>query len=315
MMANGQIGLDSQASGQELITVVQLPVIVEQLHMVKAQIEAAVSEAISMECTEANLQVVKKKRTELRKAFDELEQRRKMAKDQVMAPYNAFESVYKECVTDVFLPGDRALKAAIDGIEDGIKQEKADKAKAYFDEYARSLGIDFLTWEQVGISVTKSVSGKRLNEQATACLDRVHEELELIKAQECADEILAEYKTNGCNVSGAVLVVKKRHEAVERERQRREAAEQARQQSAAAESEKRAILKEEQQNGADITVVEDALSAPDVMPVQEDDSATEVMAKENDDKREYELSFRVWGTLPRLKAIKDFLVKGGYRFE
>lgn len=309
-----QVIVDDLAESTELISVVQLPIITEQLHTVKAQIEAAVSEALSMECTEESLQAVKKKRTELRKSFEDLEQRRKMAKDQVMAPYNAFDAVYKECVTNVFEPGDLALKKAIDNIEDGIKAEKSKKAEAYFNEYAASLSIDFLTWDMVGISVTKSVSQKKLQEQAKACLDRVRSELDMISTQEYADEVLAEYKANGCNVSSAVVTVKKRHEAVERERQRREAIAQDQKRRATAAAEKRAIMEaaaNDYDPVSECAPVEEPLAAPDIAPIQEPERINDPAEKE----QEYMLTFKVWGTMSRLKDLKSFLVEGGYRFE
>lgn len=308
-----QVIVDDLAESTELISVVQLPIITEQLHSVKAQIEAAVSEALSMECTEESLQAVKKKRAELRKSFEDLEQRRKMAKDQIMSPYNAFDAVYKECVTDVFIPGDKSLKAAIDSIEDGIKAEKSKKAEAYFNEYAASLSIDFLTWDMVGISVTKSVSQKKLQEQAKACLDRVREELDLISTQKYADEVLAEYKANGCNVSGAVVTIKKRHEAVERERQRREAIAQEQKRRAAEAAEKRAIMEAAANDNDPVpecATLGEPLAAPESVPIQEPERINEPA-----EEQEYMLTFKVWGTMPRLKDLKSFLVEGGYRFE
>lgn len=303
-----------EQTGTELIEVIQLPVIQERLLTIKTQIEAAVAEALAMECTEDNLQTVKKKRAELRKAFDDLEQRRKQAKEQIMAPYMAFEKVYKECVTDVFAPGDKQLKEAIDNIENGIKQAKAVKAKAWFDEYAASLGIDFLTWEQVGLNVTKSVTLKKLNEQSKAGLDRVHEELEMIQSQEHADEILAEYKANGCNASGAILTVKNRLEAVERERQRREVAERERQRRAEAEAEKLAALEEAQQAAEEYLPEPEEIPVPEVLPVPEEEEI-EPPVEASSDAVEYELHFTVWGTLGKLKALKQFLEEGGYRYE
>lgn len=314
-------------TGTELIEVIQLPVIQERLLTIKTQIEAAVAEALAMECTEDNLQTVKKKRAELRKAFDDLEQRRKQAKEQIMAPYMAFEKVYKECVTDVFAPGDKQLKEAIDNIESGIKQAKADKAKTWFNEYAASSGIDFLTWEQVGLSVTKSVSLKKLNEQSKKCLDRVHEELEMIKLQTHAEEILAEYKANGCNVAGAITTVKQRHEAIERERERWEAERLARERQASAEAEKLAAIEESAMEEQSRQAAPDGLPAPDVTEAPEeelfdnihDDTENDTTDTENDttaeDNTVYTLSFKVWGTLNELRALKQFLVDGGYRYE
>lgn len=304
-----------QEAGTELIAVVQLPIIREQLQTVKSQIETAVAEALAMECTEENLQTVKKKRAELRKAFDDLEQRRKMAKEQVMAPYNAFEEVYRECVTEVFTPGDKKLKEAIDGIENGIKQAKADKAKAWFNEYAASLNIDFLTWEQVGLNVTKAVSLKKLNEQSKKCLDRVHDEVEMIQLQTHADEILAEYKANGCNAAGAITTVKLRHEAIEREREHREAEEAVRAQQEAAEAEKLEAIEEALREEQEQQTASDGLLAPEVMQVPDEETFHDDTPEVPEKKTVYMVSFKVWGTLDKLKELKQFLTEGGYRYE
>lgn len=315
MSEKESVVIDEQ--GVELIEVVQLPVIEERLRSIKAQIETTVSDALAMECTEENLTAVKKKRAELRKAFDELEQRRKLVKEQVMAPYMAFEEVYRECVTEVFAPGDKKLKEAIDNIENGIKQAKADKAKAWFDEYKTSLGIDFLTWEQVGISVTKSVSLKKLNEQSKACLDRVRDELEMIRTQEYSDEILAEYKANGCNVAGAVTSVSRRHEAIEQERKRREAETQARERKEAAEAENLAAIEETLLEEQERQMAPDGLQMPEVMTVPDEEqfTNTEDSPEEPEDNRVYKLAFTVWGTLDKLRELKQFLTEGGYRYE
>ena len=41
----------------------------------------------------------------------------------------------------------QALKSKIEAIEQGLKQEKHDRSKAYFNEYAQTLGIDFVKYE------------------------------------------------------------------------------------------------------------------------------------------------------------------------
>ena len=55
-----------------------------------------------------------------------------------MAPYDTFEAVYKECVTDVFGPADKQLAQRIAEVEDGLKQDKAAKVVAYFSELQRA---------------------------------------------------------------------------------------------------------------------------------------------------------------------------------
>ena len=101
----------------ELIQVIRLPVIQERLRSMKGAIEQEVSEALSLACTEDTIQTVKGKRAELRKLLDSLEAQRKAVKTAVMGPYNHFESVYKECVSDTLKSADDALKNKIDEVE------------------------------------------------------------------------------------------------------------------------------------------------------------------------------------------------------
>ena len=52
--------------------------------------------------TEDTVKEIKKLRADLNKRFKELEDERKAVKAKVMAPYEAFEEVYKKYVTDIF---------------------------------------------------------------------------------------------------------------------------------------------------------------------------------------------------------------------
>lgn len=86
----------------DLIVVRQLPIIEDQLRQVKATVEARVGEALSLACTEETRQAVKEARSALNKEFGELEARRKEVKASIMAPYEAFEALYKECAADIY---------------------------------------------------------------------------------------------------------------------------------------------------------------------------------------------------------------------
>ena len=61
----------------ELIKVVQLPVIEEQLRSMKETVDKRVGEALSLVCTEETVQTVKGVRAELNKEFQTLEEQRK----------------------------------------------------------------------------------------------------------------------------------------------------------------------------------------------------------------------------------------------
>lgn len=66
----------------ELIEVTQLPVIVERLYAVKEQFKAAAEESYALEVSEDTLQSAKKRRAEMTKVFNNLEERRKAVKSR-----------------------------------------------------------------------------------------------------------------------------------------------------------------------------------------------------------------------------------------
>lgn len=173
----------------ELIVVEQFPIIKEQLKLIKAAAEQDVAEALAMECTEENKQDIKKLRTSLSKQFTALEEKRKGVKNAILGPYNEFEQIYKECVTNIFKPADEQLKAKIAAVEDAQKKEKEDKALKYFNEYVESKGIDFLTFENVGLTINLSISDKKCKDTIKAFVDRVAGDLALIDTQQHKEEM------------------------------------------------------------------------------------------------------------------------------
>ena len=201
----------------ELIIVKQLPEIEEHLRNFKAQVEAKVSEATSLVCTEETLQVVKKSRADLNAQFKELEAARISVKKQILAPYEAFEAVYKECVSDPFKSADMTLKSNIAAVEDNLKAEKLADVKAYYDELMVAEGIPAeVTFESLGIQVTLSVSGKKLRETVKEKLLKIKQDIEMIRQQEYADEIMVEFYNN-YDASWSILRVQERHKRMQAE--------------------------------------------------------------------------------------------------
>lgn len=202
-----------------LIVVKQIPIIEERLQEIKGVIQSEVDNALSLECTEENKQQIKKLRTNLSKQFKLLESDRKKIKDTVLGPYNAFEEVYKDCVTNIYKPADAALKEKIAIVENEQKEAKRVKAIDYFNEYAAAHNIDFITFDDVGVEVTLSISDKKLKETCKTFIDRVVGDLALINTQEDKADILVEYKKT-LNVSQAITSVKIRKKAIEDEEKR-----------------------------------------------------------------------------------------------
>lgn len=276
---------------KEMIAVKQLPIIVEQLQQVKAEVAAKVDFALRLVCTEDTVKDVKKVRSELNKELAEYEASRKAVKKAILTPYEQFEVVYKDCVSDTYKKADTELKRKIDSVENELKAQKAAEVKAYFDEYLQSKGIDFVTFESAHINVTLSASVKSLKEQAKAFIDRICDDLNLIDTQEHKDEILYHYKkVDGMtflNASKAITLVNEKFKAIEAEKAREEE------------------RKAREQAAAEAAAKVEAVAPPTVEPI----------APPVEEEKTYKLKFTVRGTMPQLKALKEFLNNGGYDYE
>lgn len=300
----------------EIFAVKQLPIIEEQLRSLKTGIEMQVAEATAMVCTEETYKMVKKDRAALSKQFKELEERRKEVKAAIMAPYDQFEELYKECVTMPFTEADRTLKARVDEVEGQLKADKEAQVVKWFDEYRGNVGLtdDWLSFDRTGITVGMSDSLRSLKVKAKAWVDKILEDLAAIAAQEHKDEIFVEYKST-LNVSTAMTTVANRHKAMEEERQRREAINERMRARAAAEEAAKAVVAEEQKAEKAETI-----TAPTTVQLQENVELNmpEVSVPEpqaTPGEKKYSMTFRVYGTIEQLRAVKRFLEEGGYQYE
>lgn len=274
----------------EIIVVKQLPVIEQQLAQVKEQVVERVSAAMQLVCTEDTVKAVKKTRTELNAEFKAWEDKRKEVKTAVMSPYEQFEAVYKDCISDAYKAADKDLKQKIDEVEQELKSKKAAEVKSYFEEYLASKDIDFVSYEQAGINVTLSASLKSLKEQAKAFIDRIVSDLALIETfTDLKAEIFVEYKKS-LNVSDAITGVKARAKAVQEEQARQEA-----------EAEKRA---------AEAQRVEAIKAA-----IPEAPAAVEAPAEVQQEEPKLTLRFTVKATRSKLRELKKFLDERKYEYE
>lgn len=272
---------------KDLIEVKQLPVIEEQLRSVSTVIDERVKNATSLVCTEESVKTIKEIRAELNKDYKEFESKRKLVKEQVLKPYNDFENVYKECISDKFRNADLILKGKIDNVENELKAKKEKEIKEYFEEYKTANNIDFITYEQAKINVTLSASMKSLKEQAKQFIDKIVDDLKLIETQEHKTEILVEYKQT-LNVSQAITSVTNRFKTVEEEKKKIEQE------------------KELQEFVVDTAKESDKYSEQIILnaPVTEE-KQEEILT----------LKFTVKGTRTKLRELKQFLENGGYDYE
>jgi len=280
-----------------LVRVAQLPVIEERLRQIKDFAEGLAAEAASMAVTDETLTACRDRRAEINKLFKELEEQRKAVKNAVMAPYNAFEGVYKECVNAPFAAADNILKGKIEAVENELKGRCEDYLRKWFSELTLTHGVSWLSWEQVGVKVdlasARQKTPQKLMDKLNEFAAKVALDVEAISGMEDAVEIMAEYKKT-LNMAVSVRVVKERHEALERERI--EAEERKRAQIARLEAEAR---------------VEAA--APEVLapPVVQATGNREQAA----DSKVYKCTFTVKATKEQLKKLKNFLIEEGISYE
>lgn len=269
----------------ELIKVVSLPVIEERLRTLEPKIKAEVDAALSLVCTEETIQTVKAKRAGLNKLSDDLERQRRYVKTSIMAPYNAFEAVYKECVTDALNAADSALKGKINAVELEQKRRCEEGLRDYFAELCAVHHVEWLTYEQADIKVdmasAKAKTPTKLRKQLAQFVARVEDDVNAIFGMENAEEIFVEYKKH-LSPGIAVMTVQSRHREIAQEK-------------TASEYRRETIQRE-----AESVKRVEALTAPVV--VQEEEPT-------------FECIFTVHATKPQLRAIKEFLEKENIQYE
>jgi len=274
-------------SNQELIVVKQLPQIEEHLKELSLDVDKKVENAKNLVCTEENVTTIKQIRASLNKEFKEVEQQRKIVKEQILAPYMQFEEIYKTYISDKYKSADNDLKVKIDSIENELKAKKEQEVKDYFEEYKTANNIDFITYEQTKINTTLSSSMKSLKEQAKQFIDKIVDDLKLIETQEHKTEILVEYKQT-LNVSQAITSVTNRFKAIEEEKKKIEQE------------------KELQKFVVDTAKESDKYSEQIILNSPSVEEKIEEILT---------LKFTVRATRTKLIEIKKFLDNGGYDYE
>ena len=288
---------------QDLIVVKQLPQIEEHLKELSLEVEQKVENAKSLVCTEENVTTIKQIRASLNKEFKEVENQRKIVKEQILAPYMQFEEIYKMYISDKYKSADNDLKEKIDSTENELKNIKEQEIKDYFEEYKKANNIEFVTYSQTRINVTLSASRKSLKEQAKQFIDKIVDDLKLIDTQEHKTEILVEYKQS-LNVSQAITSVTNRFKTIEEEKKRQEEL-------------KRKQL-EEAQRRADESIraqTEATRQALENFIPKTEETILQAPVIEEKQEEILTLRFTVKGTRTKLRELKQFLENGGYDYE
>ena len=285
---------------EQLITLQQPPIIIyERIKAVGQQIEAKIAE-LNLDnqlVTEDTWKSAKDTRTMLRKELDVFETQRKFIKEQVNAPYEAFEKAYKDHIKVHYDKADSTLKAKIDEVQNRLITDKSERIKEYFAELCQSQGIDFLIFERLSLNITLSASDKSLKEQVAGFVSEVTKSLQLIESlnepDEFKAEILTEYKQT-LDVTRAIQNAQYRKQQREAELQRIEE-QKKRAEQARLVAEERARETAPLQAPAQVQLAQEATQAP----LQE-----EIL--------QYTLT--VQGTRAQLKALRAFLETNNIKY-
>lgn len=277
---------EPEQSSVPALRVVRTPVISEALDSVRHQLSSVLAEVQQLPADDSSLKRVKAIRADIAKQFHAMEEQRKEVKRQVMEPYLQAEEKYKTAIADPFQAADKQLKAWVDTYQNGLKDAKEQELREYFEELCAAHGVDFLRFEQAGVTVDMATARQKESRKAMQLLEsfvlRVRSDLDAILNLEDSAQILAEYRET-LNLQGAILTVSHRKEVIRwnenqirKEQEAQQEQEQRRKELFAAAPELREQLPQEET---------------------------------------YTMTFTVTGTLPALKALKAYILSSNLTIE
>lgn len=289
---------------ENIITVQQLPVIVyERLESVGQEIDKRIA-SLDLDkqlVTEDTKKAVKDTRAMLNKELKDFEEQRKRIKEQVIAPYEAFEKAYNSFIKVKYETADGILKVKIDEFDKRLKADKEARIRAYFTELCQANNIDFFPFERLCLNIRLNDSDKSLKDIVNTNIDNVVKSLEFIESltdpDEYKAEVLADYKQT-LDVMIAINNAKYRKQQREAELQRLEAqkarAEQARLAAEAREKEAAPLQAPEE---VPPPAIQEVPAPPQEVPAPVPATQEEIL--------HYTLG--VSGTRAQLRALRQFL--------
>ena len=296
---------------ENLITVQQLPVIVyERLESVGQEIDKRIA-SLDLDqqlVTEDTKKAVKDTRAMLNKELKDFEEQRKRIKEQVVAPYEAFEKAYNSFIKVKYEKADSILKVKIDEFDKRLKADKEARIRAYFTELCQANNIDFLPFERLGLKIGLSDSDKSLKDLVNTNIDNVVKSLKFIESltdpDEYKAEILADYKQT-LDVMRSINNAKYRKQQREAELARIEA------QKAAAEQ-ARLAAEARAKEAAPLQAPEE-VPAPAIQEVPAPPQEVPAPAPQEAVPDLIVTSFTVQGTMEQLKALKAYIISNNIK--
>lgn len=287
----------------EIAVIEQLPIITEQIKEVGKQLDKRLEELNldKLVCNDETRKSIKNLRTELGNELKEFEEQRKNIKKKINEPYEEFNKTYEKEIKTKYQNADLILKNKIDVVEAQIKNNAKVLAVEFFEEYKKSktlIGENYIKYDELNLQLgldsltEKGMLVKKIKDAISSKLDQLEEDIITINTMQNNDEILVEYLKHK-NLSIAIKEVNDRHTILELVKRDYE------------------VVKEvQEQEEKVLEKVETILQAPKVEVA--DNQMTIDDFAEKIQEEIYEMSFTVKATLPRLKALKEYLIEEGY---
>lgn len=280
-----------------VITVEQLPIITEQLKPLSAEIDNIIEQILALPCTTDTKSTIKKHRASLNGIFNNIEARRIAIKKQLDEPYDKFNAIYKDLITNKINTALNQLDERTGTIDTEIKNGLLTDIQDYFKEQALCEGVEWLRFEQANIKVGLSNNPTELRRNAKQFIDRVVGDIAMIDTQgEEAAEMHVEYRKT-LNAALAIKTVKDRTAAVEREKARQAELAAAR----IAEDERRMAM------AAPVTIT------PPVVETKQPEPFKPLQLIEP--SKVYTMAFKATATESELKSVLKFMDANGIKYE
>lgn len=199
-----------------VVKITTMPKIFSQLEIVGDEINKRLAEINNMQVSEETKQEAKKTRADINRTLELFEKKRKEIKKEILKDYELFNEKYELEVKDKLTNADKTLKEKIDTIEITQREEKIKELLSFTKEYIVFNGLENIVEpKQVLPNVTLTKSLKSLKDEIKGQLERIANEVQIIKTEEYANEVMVKYLENGFDYPKAKLDVINQHKKME----------------------------------------------------------------------------------------------------
>ena len=206
---------------ESIVSIKQMPQIFYALEEVGKELEIELKKIDGMPCNEDTKREVKKIRSNVNKTLENFESKRIQIKEKLLEPYNLFNEKYQEEIKDKLENASIQLTNKINDIEQEQIANKTLELIDFINEHIESRHLETIlnsshVIDLAPLKINLSNSLKSLKEKALEFIERVANEVALIKLEEkYSEEILHDYMQNDFDYASSKLFVLNRHKEIE----------------------------------------------------------------------------------------------------